>query len=303
MSLKLAGAILLLAALAPAAAQPVASGNDPDGRVRDMAGAQGPEQGELRRQLWLVPLPGERLLMRTLVFRPPGIGPFPLAVINHGTHQSSLLRARGPQLSDYRNVGEWFLARGFAVALPLRPGHGETGGPYFEDQGECENPEYLAAGLAAADSIQASIDYLSTQPFIRKTGAVVVGQSAGGWGALALASRNPAQVKAVINFAGGRGGRVDDLPNNTCASDRLVATAGEFGRTARVPSLWLYAENDSYFSADLAKSMSAAFRGAGGAAELHLLPALPEDGHRLISSDAGAALWAPVLERFLGAQH
>jgi dienelactone hydrolase len=301
MNPKLAGALLLLAALAPAAAHR-ATDAQAESAIRQVAGPQGPEEGELRRQLWMVPLPGERLMMRTLMFRPRGAGPFPLAVINHGSDQSSVRRANGPQLSDYRNVGEWFLARGFAVALPLRPGHGETGGPYFEDQGRCESADYLTSGLATADSIQAAVDYLTAQPFLRKSGVVVVGQSAGGWGALALASRNPAAVTAVINFAGGRGGRSDDQPNNNCVPERLVATAGTFGGTARIPTLWLYSENDSYFGPALSKGMDQAFRDAGGRADFHLLPPLPEDGHRLISSDAAAPLWTPILDRFL-AEH
>jgi hypothetical protein len=115
-----AGALLLLALAAlPAAAEDFA------GVMR--AGPQGPEIGPARRQLWLIPLPGERLLMHTFVLRPPGNGPFPLAVINHGSTQNSELRAHF-NLSGYHKLAYWFLARGFAVALPIRPGHGATGG-------------------------------------------------------------------------------------------------------------------------------------------------------------------------------
>jgi hypothetical protein len=33
-------------------------------------------------------------------------------------------------------------------------------------------------------------------------------------GAIALSSLNPSQVRAIITFAAGRGGRVDGKPNN-----------------------------------------------------------------------------------------
>lgn len=286
-------ASLLLVALAatPAFAEDFAGG-------RTMPGPHGPEIGAARRQLWLVPLPGERLLMHTFVLRPQGDGPFPLAVINHGSNQNSELRAHFA-LSDYHKLAYWFLARGYAVALPIRPGHGATGGPYFEDQGRCDDAHYRKSGLATAKSIQAAVDYLTAQPFIRKSRVVVVGQSAGGWGALALASRNPPKVSAVINFAGGRGGRVDDQPKSNCVPDRLVTAAGAFGRTARIPTLWLYARNDSYFAPALSKRMFAAYRKAGGTAAYHLLPPVGADGHILINSDAAIALWAPIVERFL----
>ena len=287
----LAGSILLLAL----AALP-AHGDDFVGRTGP--GPQGPQIGAARRQLWLIPLPGERLLMHTFVLRPRGDGPFPLAVINHGSNQNSVLRAHF-DLSDYHRLADWFLDRGFAVALPIRPGHGATGGPYFEDQGRCAKADYVKAGLATAKSIQAAIDYLTAQPFIRKSGVAVVGQSAGGWGALALASRNPPNVKRIINFAGGRGGRVDDRAGKNCHPERLVAGAADFGRSARIPTLWLYSQNDSYFAPALSERMFTAFRGAGGTAEYHLLPPAGADGHILINSDAAIALWAPLVERFL----
>ncbi len=266
--------------------------------AQETPGPQGREEGPFRRQLWLIPIPGETMLMRAAVLRPPGAGPFPLAAINHGSGQNAERRAKYA-MPVYRLASQRFIERGFAVVLPQRPGHGDTGGPYLEDQGRCESANYGAAGLATADSIQAAVDYMTAQPFVRKRGAVVVGQSAGGWGAIVLASRNP-ELKGVVNFAGGRGGRVDNRPNNSCSADRLVAAAGEFGRTARIPTLWLYAENDSYFAPDLSKRMVRAFVDAGGRAEYHLLPPVGEDGHRLIETDE--ALWTPIVARFLAAR-
>ena len=261
-------------------------------------GPQGPEDGAARRQLWLIPLPGERLLMRVTMLRPQGAGPFPLVVINHGSIQSADVRAKFP-MPEYPVVSQWFLDRGYAVALPQRPGHGETGGPYFEDQGFCENADFREAGLRTADSIEAAIDYLTAQPFVRKTGVIVIGQSAGGWGALALASRNPPAVNAVINFAGGRGGLSNNIPNNNCSPGQLIATAGAFGKSARIPTLWLYSESDYYFAPALSRRMYETFRSAGGSAEYHLLPPFGERGHLLINSGDAFVLWAPIVEKFL----
>jgi dienelactone hydrolase len=281
----LTGAVFLLA-VAATAGTPLAPG------------PQGAEGGASRQQLWLLPIPGERLLMHATVMRPAGPGPFPLAVINHGSIQSADVREKYG-MPEYPIASQWFLDRGYAVVLPQRPGHGATGGPYFEDQGLCESPDYRQAGLRTADSIEAAIDYMTAQPFVRRSGVVVVGQSAGGWGALALASRNPRTVTAVVNFAGGRGGRSDNKPDNNCAPGRLVAAAGDFGRTARIPTLWIYSENDIYFAPALSKRLGEAFRDAGGNVEYHLLPPLGADGHLLINSAAAAALWVPIIAQFL----
>src|SRR5262245_54143101 len=218
-------------------------------------GPQGSEEGVTRRQIWVIPSPVRGLAMQTIVLRPPGAGPFGLAVINHDSTQNANLRAKFP-LPDYDAASRWFVQHGYAVVLPQRPGHGATGGPYLENQGGCANADYQGSGLATAASIEATIGYMVRQPFVRKTGIVVVGQSAGGWGALALASRNPPAVRAVINFSGGRGGRSYDKPNNNCAPDRLVAAARTFGAAARLPTLWIYASNDTFFDPDLSKRMA-----------------------------------------------
>jgi len=261
-------------------------------------GPQGAAAGTEGGEFWLIPSPEPGVLMRATVYRPQQPGAFPLAVINHGSDQSDIQRFNYAT-PTYPISAHWFLARGYVVVVPQRPGHGETGGRYLEDQGSCENADYLGAGLGAAASIQAAIDYMTARPFVRRDGTVAIGQSAGGWGVLALASRNPPGLAAAINVAGGRGGHSDGKPDSNCAPDRLVAAAARFGATARVPTLWLYARNDSYFPPALAQRMALAFGAAGGRAEFRLLPALTDDGHGLLESAEGAAAWEPLVAEFL----
>ena len=139
---------------------------------------------------------------------------------------------------------------------------------------------------------------MTAQPFVRRDGVVVAGQSAGGWAALAFASREPGNLRAVINFAGGLGGRSYDRPDNNCAPDRLIATAEDFGRTSRAPTLWLYTENDSYFGPRLSKAMADAYRSAGGRVDYRLLPPVGDDGHFMVETGS-EAVWGPVLDEFL----
>jgi hypothetical protein len=81
----------------------------------------------------------------------------------------------------------------------------------------------------------------------------------------------------------------------------LVVAAGRYGSTARIPTLWLYAANDSFFAPDLARKMFDAFVRAGGRAEFVALPAFGSDGHQLFSAAGGRALWQPPIEKFLDA--
>jgi pimeloyl-ACP methyl ester carboxylesterase len=128
---------------------------------------------------------------------------------------------------------------------------------------------------------------------------IVVGQSAGGWGAIALSSQNPSSVRAIITFAAGRGGRVSGKPNNNCAPDKLVEATAAFGKTSRIPMLWLYSENDTYFGPVLAERMHEAFTAAGGDAEYHMLPPVGGDGHFLIHSADAMPQWTSLVLDFL----
>ena len=261
-------------------------------------GPQGAEGAPGRLQQWLVPTPDPGTPAHAVLFRPPGDGPFPLAVIAHASTQNVLRRAQMPQ-PEYRALAAWLVARGFAVLVPERPGHGATGGKYFEDQGGCDEADYAKAGRATADEIAAAVGLVRKQPFIRPDGLVVIGHSAGAWGALALASEDPKDVAAIIAFAPGRGGHANDLSNQVCAPHTLKAAAAEFGKAARVKVTWLVAANDSYFSPTLSRQLADAFRGAGGKADFRVLPAYGGEGHWLPETEGGVKLAGPELDRAL----
>ncbi|MEA2893167.1 MAG: hypothetical protein QOI05_3960 [Bradyrhizobium sp.] len=259
-------------------------------------GAQAAEAGPDRRQQWLVPSPDSATAAHAILFRPPGVGPFPLAIVAHATSQNVLRRAQMPQ-PEYRALAAWLVARGFAVLVPERPGHGATGGRYLEDQGGCDEADYAKAGRATADSIAAAMDFMRGQSFVRQDGVVIVGHSAGAWGALALAARNPQGVSAIIAFAPGRGGHANDLPNQVCAAHTLISAAAEFGRSARMPVTWLVAANDTYFSPALSRQIADALRSGGGKVDFRVLAASGSEGHWLVETESGVKSAAAELVR------
>ena len=263
-------------------------------------GAQKNQDGPSRMQQWLVPSTDPATAAHAVLYRPPGDGPFRLAVIAHASTQNVLRRAQMPQ-PEYRALAAFLVARGFAVLVPERPGHGATAGKYLEDQGGCDEADYARAGRATAGEIAAAADFLRKQSFVRQDGMLIVGHSAGAWGALALASDNPQDVSAIIAFAAGRGGHANDMPNQVCAPHTLLAAAAEFGKTARVPVIWLVAANDSYFSPGLSKQLADAFRSGGDKVEFHVLPVSGSEGHWLAETEAGVKLAGPEMERALKA--
>jgi len=84
-----------------------------------------------------------------------------------------------------------------------------------------------------------------------------------------------------------------------CAPRSLVEAAAKYGATARVPMLWIYAENDSFFEPSLAKRMAEAYDSAGGKATYRPVGAFGRDGHGLAGSGNGSSVWSPLVESFL----
>ncbi|UPJ58664.1 alpha/beta fold hydrolase [Bradyrhizobium sp. 192] len=261
-------------------------------------GPSGEEGEPFRRQTWLVPSPDTDIAARALLFRPTGAGPFRLAVVAHASTQNTLRRAQMPQ-PEYRPLAAFLVARGFAVLVPERLGHGATGGRYVEDQGGCDEADYARSGRATAEEIRLALEFLRKQDFIRKDAAIVLGHSAGGWGALALANVDPKAISAIIAFAPGRGGHANDEPNRICAKHTLLAAATEFGKGARIPVTWLVATNDSYFVPAFSRALADAFRGSGGKVDFHTLPAVGSEGHWMIDSEAGVDAARTELDRVL----
>ena len=130
-------------------------------------GAQGAEGEPNREQQWRVPTPDADVSAHAVLFRPQGEGPFRLALIAHATTQNVLRRAQMPQ-PEYRALAAFLVARGFAVLVPERLGHGVTGGKYLEDQGGCDDADYVHAGRATADEIALPLEFLRAQPFTGK---------------------------------------------------------------------------------------------------------------------------------------
>jgi dienelactone hydrolase len=71
-------------------------------------------------------------------------------------------------------------------------------------------------------------------------------------------------------------------------------------KTVRVPSLWIYSQNDHFFGPDLARRMFAAFKSSGAPGELIIAPPYQRDGHNLIF---GQPIWRDAVYDFLKRNH
>ncbi|WP_157288256.1 alpha/beta hydrolase family protein [Uliginosibacterium gangwonense] len=237
------------------------------------------------------------------VFTPPGKGPFPVLLYNHGDilPNSSYITAH-QRYRDMPIVNE-FIAMGIAVAMPARPGVGRSDGVYQRYSGV--NGVYIGAptGLLQKGRDQlaeglAALEFLHTIPTLDTSRVIMAGQSAGGFAVSCLGLDNPSPdwLKAVINFSGGR----TDVPEGQHAdhyNEGMVNIFGYLGKTSRIPALWIFAEHDSRYTAETIRAAHKAFTEAGGIAELHLYPQLKDtDGHFVYHAPE---LWREDARRFL----
>ena len=285
--------VVLLAVLAAGCAV------TPAATVPGPVGAAAPEQTHM------IParnVDGSPLLLLGRVCRPAGAGPARVVVIAHGAPPVASARPTMQLTRCDSEAARWFLDRGMMVVFSLRRGYGGTGGAYAEDSADCSVAGYERAARESARDVAATVAYALALPGARPDGAVVVGQSAGGWAAVGLDSAPHPQVAALVSMAGGRGGHAGNRPHSNCKPDNLAAAAGLLGRTATTPMLWVYTVNDSYFSPTIATALHTAFTAAGGRARLEALPAYGDDGHRLFFGPGGSRVWGPLMERYLGEQ-
>lgn len=238
---------------------------------------------------------GAPIELEALMVKPSAPGRYPLALITHGSPRQSAARRR-MSAAQMSFQAEELARRGYVAVVVMRRGYGTSEGSWDESSGRCDSADHERAARESARDLRAALDALASRPDVDAARTVVIGQSAGGIGTLALAADPPPGLKAVVNFAGGRGSRA---PHEICSKDRLIAAYAALGRTARVPSLWIYTENDHYFGPELARRMFAAYREEGGVGELRLLPPFAEDGHSLFARRGGVLQWRPLLDAFL----
>lgn len=230
---------------------------------------------------------GKSFQFQTTLFKPPGDGPFPLLVMNHG-------KERGNPNAQHRDrflaMSREFVRRGYAVAVPMRKGYSASTGTYT-DYG-CNMKDN---GQLQADDVKAALDALVRLPYIDRERIIVAGQSYGGLATVAFGTRNYPGVRGLINFAGGL--RIDGGNCDWKAS--LVKAFGSYGAKSMLPSLWFYGENDSYFDHPLAQQLQTAYQNGGGASQLVAYGKFKNDAHGMIGSRDGVAIWWPETERFL----
>ena len=237
------------------------------------------------------------------VYRPQGTGPWGLVVLSHGTPGGQ--EAREALTDRYTAQARAIAALGYVVITGLRRGYGASDGPLADRYGSCDAPDYAHAAQESARDVAAIMSWGQKLPYVDSANVVLLGKSAGGFASLALAAQQPAGLRGVINFAGGRGAQPQMREKQTvCNEAALLDTIAGFAPGTRVPMLWVYAENDSYFRPALVEKMAQRYQKSSPNLDLTLLMVKPADaprheGHGYFDRAENIAFWLPDVRNFL----
>ena len=212
-----------------------------------------------------------------MLVRPAAAGKYPLVLINHG---SPRVNADRPGMTPYASLPQImeFARRGFAVAAVMRRGFGEFRRSVRGIRRLVPESRLLGVGAVGRQG-SARCYRASVQPAGHRCDAHHQRRPVGGRLCHGCADRRSAA----------RTGGSDQL----CGWPRLAERwrgvrrgspcrrIRKFGKTSRVPMLWIYADNDLFFGPQVVQRLHQAFTSAGGSAELIKHPAFSEDGHAL----------------------
>lgn len=240
---------------------------------------------------------GEPVELEVVLFKPLQGERFPLLVVNHGSTGNGSDPSRFRNTFTHKPTVLHFVERGWMVAFPQRRGRGQSDGLY--DEGftanrsgySCDATIALAGADRALDDLDAVTDWLRMRSDVDTTRMLVSGSSRGGILSVAYLARRPEVYRGAINFVGGWLG--EGCGDFATVNRTLFVNGAAFpGR-----SLWIYAENDSFYSLAHSQSNFDAFSQAGGVGDFEVLQRDPGlNGHFIIND---ADRWAGAVDAYV----
>lgn len=241
---------------------------------------------------------GRAQTLELIVYRPLASpsGRLPAVIVHHGSTGDGSDPTQFRLSFDSQTLAREFTARGYLVFFPQRRGRGASDGLYDEgfraDRSgySCAAAQALPGLVRAAEDAEVIATGIESRTDVDPARLLVAGTSRGGLLALLHAAQRRARYLGVVNFVGGWLGEG--------CTDAVSVNRGAFVASAAAPpSLWIYAENDPFYSSAHSRANYEAFAAAGGVGQWNLLRRLdPAASGHLIHADA--RLWGPLFDVF-----
>jgi len=227
------------------------------------------------------------LTLRALLWRPPGKGPFPAILLNHGSGRSrEELERLGPYEQQANILGPVFARHGYVFLYLFRRGVGLSANQGINAV-DVMNSEFAAHGQDACNTLQlrlleneemsdalSGLAFLRAPPEVDAPSVATIGHSFGGSLTLLLAEREP-NLRAVVIFSGAGYSWDRSAPLRTRLLDAVAHVTA--------PIFFIHAAND--FSLSAGKALDARLEQLGRPHRLKLYPPVghtPEDGHSFL---------------------
>jgi dienelactone hydrolase len=221
---------------------------------------------------------------------PPGPGPFPCLLTNHGSGIS-----QGTTDLCRPGVAALLMSWGIASFLPHRRGYGSSPGQPWRQEVSAEyGTDAYDTALAQrldgeSDDVLAAAAFVRTLPEVDPAHVGVIGSSFGGTVTLLSAARSP-ELRCAVEFAG--------AAMNWERAPRLRQLMLDAAARLTQPIFFLQAAND--YSARPTIELAASLAGTGKTVEAKVYPGFglsKDEGHALYTQ--GIPLWAGDVRRFL----
>jgi dienelactone hydrolase len=256
------------------------------------------------RSTLLVPTPwveqGAAVTLELIVYQPlDAAGPTAAVVFHHGSTGNGDNPALFGLTYESQSLARFLTERGWTVLFPQRRGRGRSGGLYDEgftadrSRYSCEAAAALTGLERALEDASVVTDFVLALDEVDPQRLLVGGVSRGGILAAAHAERRETAYRGVVNFVGGW------LGEGCVGAATLNRSTFERAADQPSPVLWLYGENDPFYSIGHSRANFDAFVAAGGVGAFHQYRrASPTaSGHLIINEPV---LWSGDLEAFLG---
>jgi dienelactone hydrolase len=229
-------------------------------------------------------------------------GRHPLVVLTHGTGTDPQERLHMTPWGQLQQA-LWFARRGYVAIVVVRQGYGRSGGKQDTTNGGCVagRGSFEESGEASVTDLRSVMKFAQSLPEVDASTILSAGVSTGGFAQVALSADPPPNLKAAISFAGGRGG---DGHENNCNLSGVIDAFRSYGKSAHkhgdLPMLWIYSENDHWFTPAMAQQFEAAYTKSGAVNQFVMAPPDGSDGHHLY---AHVSAWSDTVETFLKAHN
>jgi dienelactone hydrolase len=226
---------------------------------------------------------GDGLRLEAYLYRPPGPGPFPLVVYNHGSR-------RGEERREWpvEFIARLLVPAGYAVLVPERRGYGKSEGATFtEEIGDDRGQRFIRRLDAEAGDILKAVEHVVGDPGSRVDAqrVAIMGWSFGGIVTTLAAARHPEFAAVIVQAPGSL---------NWDRSPDLRAALADAAKRIHAPIQCMVATNDA--TTESARAVCKHARGMP--ADLKVYPAfnptrvqpIAAPGHALFSYE-GVPIW------------